>query len=467
MNTPHAVNLDILDDLMGLGDVNENVGANLETTPSDLNLTASPQHNVSNPENVTLDIGEEIPILLTWLKQTNDKGMHDFKDYLQSTINKLCETIDFYKQELEEKNLLIRALTLMDANGGKIFTRDQDTISTEKTTTNSPDEYTDCDDTNTGLELSANITLAEQLNSTTVGDERNGTKILDSNKYESAEYQLKNYRRKHRTKQGIININEENVVSPNMDAKEDPSDTLGRHLGNTSNVTSPSCSILSNNDDNFKRGQWEKHNNGFASKIMKRMGYGGKGLGKREDGIVEPITTQNTLAVSKKKEDERVRKIFYILSSSMMNQMDANRLSTKDIEVKTQCHGGCTIRCMYSHLPNVIIHRPTYILLHIGSNDCTEKTSDEVLIELKQLINRIKILLPSCTVILSSPLIRADSTRANAIQKNLKVKMRNLYLPCLDNSNINHDHLSKKGLHLNDHGTRKLAKNIISLINRL
>ena len=197
MNTPHAVNVDILDDLMGLGDVNEKVGANLETTPSDLNLTASPQHNVSNPENVTLDIGEEIPILLTWLKQTNDKGMHDFKDYLQSTINKLCETIDFYKQELEEKNLLIRALTLMDANGGKFCTRDQDTISTKETTTNSPDEYTDCDDTNTGLKLSANITLAEQLNSTTVGDERNGTKILDSNKYESAEYQLKNYLRKH------------------------------------------------------------------------------------------------------------------------------------------------------------------------------------------------------------------------------------------------------------------------------
>ena len=70
----------------------------------------------------------------------------------------------------------------------------------------------------------------------------------------------------------------------------------------------------------------------------------------------------------------------------MLNQMDAKRLSKHDIDVKVQCHGGCTIRCLYSHLPNVIKAKPEFILIHMGSNDCTNNTSDEVLHELKDLM---------------------------------------------------------------------------------
>ena len=37
----------------------------------------------------------------------------------------------------------------------------------------------------------------------------------------------------------------------------------------------------------------------------------------------------------------------------------------------------------------------------------------------------------------------------------------------MDNSNIFEFHLGKRGLHFNDHGIRKMASNIISLIKRL
>ena len=225
--------------------------------------------------------------------------------------------------------------------------------------------------------------------------------------------------------------------------------------------------IDNENEISAKRYAWEKHSTGVASRILNKMGYKGKGLGKTENGITEALTNENLAKINTAKIDtKRRRKLLYILSSSMLNQMDGGRLSNNRVEVRVQCHGGCTIRCLYSHLPNVIASKPDHILLHIGSNDCTSKTSDEVLKELKSLLNHLKLLLPYTIVTLSLPLIRSDNPTAAAIQKNLNVKMRKLPYPFLDNHNISYDHLGKKGLHLNDHGTRIMAKNIISLVKR-
>lgn len=225
----------------------------------------------------------------------------------------------------------------------------------------------------------------------------------------------------------------------------------------------------------YQVGPWEIYNRGFASKMMMRMGYNGKGLGRLENGIIKPISIHNPSLTKplpiqgkyNKGNEENKVKLLYILSSSMLNQMDEERLSNAHVKVKVQSHGGCTVDCMYSHLSKVIKCEPDYILLHIGSNDCGTKTSDEILQQYKRLVTYIEKRLPHVKVITSLPIVRCDNTRATCIQKNLKCKLQRAFLPCLDNSNVGLSHLGKKGLHLNNHGNKIMAKNIISLIKRL
>ena len=226
--------------------------------------------------------------------------------------------------------------------------------------------------------------------------------------------------------------------------------------------------VVQENCDNLNKYEWLKYSSGLASKIIHKMGYKGKGLGKNEDGIEEAIKVDDT-KFSMKDTKSRVGKLLYIASSSMLNQMDEERLSRGNINVKVRCHGGCTVKCMYSHLPEMFNLKPDFVLLHIGSNDCIGlgKTSDEILQEIKKLVEYISWNLPYSKLIISLPIVRADSSVANAVQQILNFKLKRSFFPCLDNSNVGLSHLGKKGLHLNHQGTRLMASNIISLIKRL
>ena len=146
-----------------------------------------------------------------------------------------------------------------------------------------------------------------------------------------------------------------------------------------------------NTDGKYKYSEqfkWEKHSSGVASKILDKMGYKGKGLGKSENGITEPITidsSQRLGAADLNKKKGEKRKVVCILSDSMLNRIDENRLCKDIYDIKLQCHGGCTVQCMYTHLPWAFKQLPEYMLLHIGTNDCLRKTSDEVITEIMKL----------------------------------------------------------------------------------
>ena len=96
----------------------------------------------------------------------------------------------------------------------------------------------------------------------------------------------------------------------------------------------------------------------------------------------------------------------------------------------------------------------------------TSNTSDKILHELLKLIDFIKSKIPNCEVTISCPTYRFDDPKAQLIINNLRTKLSKLQVPIIENSNINITHVGKKGLHLNEAGSDRLAVNYISHMRR-
>ena len=195
----------------------------------------------------------------------------NFKDAL---LTSLYSQIEFLKTELEEKKLFIRTLLLRENEVYK-YSPTRSPMVNESTHT-IPKKLVDYDET--------------------LDDE---SIILNSTLYNSA-----------------------------------TSETTNMYNNITSSITSHHATSTLSSSNNGENGRykysnlftWEKHSSGVASKILNRMGYKGKGLGKAEDGIREPITikSSNRIGTASRREnkDPPKRKVFYILSDSMLNGIE-------------------------------------------------------------------------------------------------------------------------------------------------
>ena len=214
--------------------------------------------------------------------------------------------------------------------------------------------------------------------------------------------------------------------------------------------------------------------------MLEQMGYNGGGLGKYENGIKQPISveknegrrgigTKGNNPIERKTPPKRVNNpvnpwppgTVLIIGDSMIGGIDERKL--KQYRVKVRSHPGACVDDFYDYIAPVLKKKPKYIILHIGTNDATFKPAKDIHEEITNLKEYIKETLPNTEVYLSCPIVRSDIASASRVVRELDSKIKRCG-GCLTNDSIDDTCLSKRGLHLNDKGTRKLAANFIKLI---
>ena len=124
---------------------------------------------------------------------------------------------------------------------------------------------------------------------------------------------------------------------------------------------------------------------------------------------------------------------------------------------------------MYFNLIPLLRKKTAALVLHVGTNNLSNKTSFHIYDKLLNLVHFIEENNPNCHVVLSSPIDRLDGGKAALTIKRLNSLLSESSLDIMDNNNIGHSFLGMHGLHLNEHGVGKLAldfiKRIRSIIN--
>ena len=208
---------------------------------------------------------------------------------------------------------------------------------------------------------------------------------------------------------------------------------------------------------------WEKHSSKYASRMMSKWGYAGGGLGKNGNGITSPIKAR-PLRRSSPADTSWGKDTTLIIGDSMLNGIKEDRL--KRYNAKVEACPGATIKDMYDVITPLLVKKPAKVILHVGTNDAPYKPSTVIVNELVQLRKFILSNLPGGKVILSAPIMRTDNKLANSTIRDITNAMKSLPNIIL-NEKIDAFCLGRKGLHLNDKGSGKLAMNFISEMQRV
>jgi hypothetical protein len=156
--------------------------------------------------------------------------------------------------------------------------------------------------------------------------------------------------------------------------------------------------------------------------------------------------------------------VILVTGDSMIGGLESNKMRAAG-EVKVRPHPGGNVRDMYDHLEPHLSKKPSTLVLHIGTNNTADQTSNEILEEILQLDKWIETKTEGrMKRFYSMPIIRYDDAKATLTTRHLQAKLRNSELKIIDNSNIEKDHLGKKLHHLNHTGTKLLAANMINFL---
>ena len=198
---------------------------------------------------------------------------------------------------------------------------------------------------------------------------------------------------------------------------------------------------------------------------MKNGHEPGKGLGKTGNGIIEPIQAEKNTLDAKIDVSTWQHGTILVAGDSMIGGLEEKKMS-KTGKVKVRSHGGATIKDMRDHLNAHLRKKPDRLIIHVHSNDASNKetSADDMFDRLMDLKAFAEGKVPNMKVTFACPIIRTDSTIANAKQMQLRNRLKRSGLDIVVNDNIEKEDLARKGLHLKPSGSRKLATNILSYL---
>ena len=217
-------------------------------------------------------------------------------------------------------------------------------------------------------------------------------------------------------------------------------------------------------------GAWEQHTTAFGSKMLKRMGYAGGGLGKSGNGIVSPIKADKRLIGRASFRANNTahpwpKGTTLIAGSSILMGIHEKKLAK--YKAKVRAFPGATVDDLYDYLNPLLKKKPSNIFLHIGSNDSVDKNAQEIATEIIHLNAYIESVLPNAKIFWSCPVLRTDNRKANSVLRELSQWLKFFSQNFIDNNNIDASCIGHKGLHLNEKGSSCLAVNFISQMKSL
>ena len=121
---------------------------------------------------------------------------------------------------------------------------------------------------------------------------------------------------------------------------------------------------------------------------------------------------------------------------------------------------------MNQHIIPLIQKKPSHIIVHAGTNGAYHSTSREILNKFLKFKSPIQVKLSDCKVFILAPTLRSDNGIATLTVNQLTNHLLQFKIDIVDNRNIYRKHLSWKGLHLNESGSRRLAINFLEPIKK-
>ena len=118
------------------------------------------------------------------------------------------------------------------------------------------------------------------------------------------------------------------------------------------------------------------------------------------------------------------------------------------------------------HIILLLQKKPSHIIAQPGTNDAYQSTSREILKKLLNFKLLIQEKLHNGKVFISAPTLCSDNTKTTLTVNQLTNHLLQLNIEIVDNRNIISKHLSRKGSHLNESRSHRLAINFLERIKK-